>query len=318
MWNNMRHFFWRGWQRILPLVYDDSLSLYEVMAKLVVQFNKVIDRVNEFGEGIKDIFEAMESGTLKGEKGDTGPQGPQGETGPQGPIGPQGEPGINGTDGVDGTSFTIKGTVASQGELPSGATVGDAYGVGSAYPYEIYMWDGSEWKNFGPIQGPKGDPGETGPTGPQGEQGPQGEPGPQGPQGIAGVDGSKLKLLWSHPSPTLGSTTPPSFTIGTDIEECDTYIICCYRQMVLPTNAPTARVLLSTAVLPVANGEGGCEIFSWARDPDDNYSYRALYRSVQVYGGRLIFGTAHTMDFRSNGVPVENNNALTPIYIFGM
>ena len=200
MWNNMKHFFWRGWQRILPLVYDDSLSLYEVMAKLVVQFNKVIDRVNEFGEGIAEIFEAIETGGLRGEKGDTGPQGPQGEPGPQGPIGPQGEPGINGTNGVDGTSFTIKGTVATQDELPDGASEGDAYGVGSAYPYDVYVWDGEQWINFGPLQGPKGDTGETGPQGPQGIQGPQGETGPQGPAGVAA--NLNKTVVWSNPDRT--------------------------------------------------------------------------------------------------------------------
>lgn len=183
MWNNMRHFFWRSWQRILPLVYDDSLSLYEVMAKLVVQFNKVIDRVNEFGEGIKEIFEAFDSGKLKGDKGDTGPVGPEGPVGPQGPIGPRGIP------GKDGTSFTVMGEVGTVDELPDTAEIGDAYAVGSGYPYDVYVYDGSEWFNLGPIEGPPGPQGVQGETGATGEIGPTGQQGPIGPQGETGPAG---------------------------------------------------------------------------------------------------------------------------------
>jgi hypothetical protein len=47
---------------------------------------------------------------------------------------------------------------------------GVAYGVGTAAPYDIYVWDavGKQWVNNGAIQGPKGD---TGDPGPQGEPG---------------------------------------------------------------------------------------------------------------------------------------------------
>ena len=42
---------------------------------------------------------------------------------------------------------------------------GDAYGVGSAAPYDVYIWNGSEWVNWGVIEGAKGDTGATGATG---------------------------------------------------------------------------------------------------------------------------------------------------------
>ena len=33
-------------QKVLPLVYDDSLSYYEVLNKMVVYLNQVIDNIN--------------------------------------------------------------------------------------------------------------------------------------------------------------------------------------------------------------------------------------------------------------------------------
>lgn len=205
MWNNMKHFFWRGWQRILPLVYDDSLSLYEVMGKLVIHFNKTIDQINKFGDALKEFFEDLATGKYNGERGPIGPAGPQGpvgETGPvgpegpqgiTGPAGPQGIQGIQGPQGEPGTGFVIKGTVPNTGSLPSNAGIGDAWGVGANAPYDIYIFDGSEWVNYGAIQGPQGETGPQGPQGVEGPQGPQGNIGPQGPQGIQGPVGPQGK-----------------------------------------------------------------------------------------------------------------------------
>lgn len=148
---------------------------------------------------------------LRGEQGiqgETGPQGPIGETGPQGPVGPKGEQGVKGDKGDTGSGFKVLGYFSTQEEL--GSTIvspqaGDAYGVGTGAPYDIYIYDAinSVWKNNGSLQGaqgPKGDKGDTGPQGPQGErgdigpqglQGIQGDPGPQGPTGEQGPKGDK-------------------------------------------------------------------------------------------------------------------------------
>lgn len=136
---------------------------------------------------------------LKGEKGETGTTGQKGDTGVAGPRGVQGE---KGEKGDPGNNFTIKGYYNSLGELSSAVanpSIGDVYGIGSEYPYDIYVFDGvsNSWKNNGAIQGPKGDKGDTGEQGPQGAQGPQGEKGdtgnsgPQGPQGFQGEKGDK-------------------------------------------------------------------------------------------------------------------------------
>ena len=127
----------------------------------------------------------------KGEKGDTGAQGPKGdpgETGTQGQTGPQGPAGPQGPKGDTGSGFVVKGYYGSVSALQASVKnpeVGDAYGVGAAAPYDIYIYDGvtKAWVNNGPMQGAKGDKGDPG------EQGPKGEPGDTGPAGASGTDG---------------------------------------------------------------------------------------------------------------------------------
>ena len=122
---------------------------------------------------------------IKGPKGDTGDTGPRGEKGETGEQGPQGE------KGDTGAGFAVLGYFASADMLRSSVAFpvpGDAYGVGTAQPYDIYIWDGvnSSWVNNGPLQGAKGD---TGPQGPQGEKGDTGEQGVPGNDGNDGVNG---------------------------------------------------------------------------------------------------------------------------------
>lgn len=125
----------------------------------------------------------------KGDKGDTGatgptgpegPRGPQGEQGQQGKTGPQGEQGPAGPKGETGSGFKVLGYYDTKAALDAAqkatAAAGDAYGVGTGEPYDIYIFDGitGEFINNGPLQGAKGDPGERGP---QGIQGPKGDTG---------------------------------------------------------------------------------------------------------------------------------------------
>lgn len=176
----------------------------------------------------------------RGPKGDAGPQGPQGETGPQGEKGDKGDKGDTGETGSQGpkgdkgdkgdtgeqgpkgdtgSGFKVLGYFETVDALSSTVTapnVGDAYGVGSSDPYDIYIYDAVKgWVNNGPLQGAKGDKGDKGDpftysdftaeqlaglkgekgdkgdTGAQGPQGEQGIQGPEGPQGIQGPQGEQ-------------------------------------------------------------------------------------------------------------------------------
>ena len=125
----------------------------------------------------------------RGEKGDTGDTGP---IGPQGPRGEQGIQGEQGPRGETGKGLTVLSYYESKAELDAAqkatAKAGDAYGVGTAEPYDIYIFDGitGEFINNGPLQGAKG---ETGERGPQGIQGPKGDPGKDGAKGADGLPG---------------------------------------------------------------------------------------------------------------------------------
>lgn len=120
--------------------------------------------------------------SLKGAKGDTGATGPRGNTG------------LKGDKGDVGEGLAILGTKASEADLPADPVTGDAWLIGD----DLYIFDGAEWKNGGPVRGPKGDTGATGPAGAKGDQGDtgpagaKGDTGDQGPIGPEGPQGTGL------------------------------------------------------------------------------------------------------------------------------
>lgn len=58
-YNELKHFkFWC--QKILPLVYDDSLSYYEVLCKVVDYINKLIDDDNSIITQIEELKKEVE------------------------------------------------------------------------------------------------------------------------------------------------------------------------------------------------------------------------------------------------------------------
>ena len=72
-------------------------------------------------------------------------------------------------NGADGQSFVILGFYDTYADLTAAVPhpdTGAAYGVGTAAPYNIYIWDtvNDEWRDNGPIQGAKGDTGAAGVT----------------------------------------------------------------------------------------------------------------------------------------------------------
>lgn len=107
---------------------------------------------------------------IQGRKGDQGIPGIQG---PQGEPGPQGTQGIQGPQGAPGLPFEIVSIVNAANLLPDPAQVPDnqAYLVGTAAPYDLYVQatpesgSAKEWVNAGQVsgvQGPRGEQGEPG------------------------------------------------------------------------------------------------------------------------------------------------------------
>lgn len=103
----------------------------------------------------------------------------------KGPIGPPGKNGVKGDPGEAGSSFAILGYFDTLDALKAAVPnpkAGDVYGVGTAPPYNIYIWDSvhGKWVPNGNLQGPQG---KQGIQGPEGKQGPDGKQGPEGPVG---------------------------------------------------------------------------------------------------------------------------------------
>ena len=56
-YKNMGHF--KMWcQKVLPLVYDDSLSYYEVLCKVIQYINDTTDNVDGLYEDMQDLYSA--------------------------------------------------------------------------------------------------------------------------------------------------------------------------------------------------------------------------------------------------------------------
>ena len=120
------------------------------------------------------LYKCIESGNPgtwivigSGSKGEAGPQGPQGEKGDK---------------GDPGAIYNVKGTIENDSAASTldvtTAEIGDCYIAEDSK--NVFMFNGTEFINLGPISGPqgekgdKGDPGEAGPKGEQGDQGPAG------------------------------------------------------------------------------------------------------------------------------------------------
>lgn len=131
-------------------------------------------------------------GSVRGAQGEQGQPGPAGPQGAAGPPGPKGDPGAQ---GETGRGFAVLGYYATAAALAAAVqtpAAGDAYGVGSAAPYDIYIYDGvtSTWVNNGALQGAKGEKGDKGDKGDKGAAGDKGEKGDKGETGAAGAPGA--------------------------------------------------------------------------------------------------------------------------------
>ena len=71
--------------------------------------------------------------------------------------------------GAGASALDVKGTVATVGDLPGGASQSDVYLVEA--DDNFYVWDGSAWSSLGTLAGPQGPTGATGPAGADGADG---------------------------------------------------------------------------------------------------------------------------------------------------
>ena len=174
------------------------------------------DKVAIWGTGLKFGRKPASNEVLLGNGQDftLTPVASIGIVGPTGPTGPT---------GAAGTSFIVKGSVPTVGDLPSsGNTTGDAYIVTATQ--DLYVWNGTAWTNVGKIVGPTGPTGAagavgatgaTGPTGSNGSLGATGPTGPTGPTGSTGATGSVGATGPTGPTGPIGFVGPAGATGAT-------------------------------------------------------------------------------------------------------
>lgn len=173
---------------ILPLVYDDSLSYYEVLEKVTYLLNECIQKVNNIADPVIYTPTVNEDGTISWTN-NGGLPNPE-------PVD------IKGEDGEPGEGVPAGGTAGQVLAKASGADYdtewvnGGSGGQGTTFTPSVSQEGVISWTNNGGLPNPepvniKGPTGETGATGATGATGPQGEAGEGVPAG--GLAGQVLK-----------------------------------------------------------------------------------------------------------------------------
>lgn len=139
-----------------------------------------------FAARMKSIEDRIESGELKGEKGDAGAAGRDGTDGIQGMKGADGTPGERGTDGVNGKDGEPgpKGDPGERGEKGEPGERGERGEPGT--PGE---------KGADGVQGKDGAPGRDGAAGEPGQKGVDGVDGRDGLEGQPGKDALQIEVM---------------------------------------------------------------------------------------------------------------------------
>lgn len=175
---------------LAPSIADDSLMVMEqqgtamkVTGLLIknyakegveMEFKDDVDKANAAADRAVDAVSAVTGMTVSAHASDTAavvksekggkvhlefgiPRGERGEQGIEGPVGPRG------LQGNPGNGLTILGHYDTEDELRAAVkspNVGDAYGVGTETPYDVYVYDGItlDWLNYGPLSGGGGGP----------------------------------------------------------------------------------------------------------------------------------------------------------------
>ena len=286
----------------------------------------------------------VDIGPVQGPQGIEGPSGPAGADGVDGKDGGQGPEGKEGPPGQNAATIEINGSYNP--DSPGTGSEGDAQIDANG---DIWIWNGSDWVNSGPIQGPKGDPGPMGPGGPQGKQGPPGEsaqleinivpPGdgggyPDDPEdGDAVVDDKGQIIIWNGetwvPIGLVQGPTGPEGPPGKDAEEVDTSTFAKLNDGAQTITA--ARFIGDGSGLTNVSGGGGgggsVDLTPYAKLDGEDAETSTLvgYKSIETRAGQKLQDsgaeftnltcagktTLAAVDITSNILGVGDNVSLT-------
>lgn len=216
--------------------------------------------------------------------------------------------------GAGAAAFEVKGTVATVGDLPGGATQGDVYLVEA--DDNFYVWDGSAWSSLGTLAGPQGPTGATGAAGADGADG-------------VGVDaGGTTGQVLAKASNTDYDTEWVSLTTA------DIYVIACSDETTALTTGtgkvtfrmPTAGTLtavkatVSTApagsALIVDINEGGTSVLSTKLSVDDGEKTSATAATPAVISDSALANDAEiTIDIDQIGSGTAGAGLKVTLYV---
>ena len=228
---------------------------------------------------------------IQGIQGEAGPQGLPGADGPAGADGAEGPAGPQGDQGPAGVGITLKGRVATEADLPTGAAQGDTYVVDETGNAWSWTDSTSSYTDLGKVVGPQGPVGATGPQGVKGDTGPAGPTGPQGPkgdQGMMGYDGQKGATGATGPAGPAGPTAVSKDAGNTAVLGSDNLLF-------VPAGTGGGG-----AYLPLAGGAMTGTIASSSATP---ISFINTYSLFSANGGvSFRFGATDLMAFSSSSV----------------
>lgn len=237
-------------------------------------------------------------------------------------LGPQGARGEQGETGQTGAGFTIRGFFATAEALAAGVDApeaGDAYGVGAAAPYDIYIYDGAvgAWVNNGPLQGAKGadgvdgidgvtpvigangnwylgetdtgkpargEKGDKGEPGADGAKGDPGETGPQGPTGPQGETGPQGPTGPQGEKGPQGETGPQGPAGAAPVKGTDYFTEADKQEL-----AAAAAAQVSVPVSSVDGQTGAVSLAGTYATPADLTA--RLNRSTDVHAADMAYTT---------------------------
>ena len=236
----------------------------------------------------------LDTGLLKGDKGDIGPQGLAGEKGDKGEPGNDGAPGPKGDKGdkgdtgaqgpkgdtgATGATPTIKiGTVTTGNAGTSAAVTSSVSGTTTTFNFTIP-------KGATGAQGAKGDTGATGPkgdTGAIGPQGPKGAKGDTGATGPKGADGltTSIKVNGTTYTHSNGLITLPNYPSQTyKMPYFISKTTTTYKDSSNNTGFSIDLGISSSVSLDINN----FEIYAKYNDEDLNITYKGLDSSGSNY-----------------------------------
>jgi len=222
--------------------------------------------------------------------------------------------------GAGAAAFEVKGTVATVGDLPGGATQSDVYLVEA--DDNFYVWDGSAWSSLGTLAGPQGPTGATGATGAAGADGADGADG-------VGVDaGGTTGQVLAKASNTDYDTEWVSLTTA------DIYVIACSDETTALTTGtgkvtfrmPTAGTLTAVkatvttapagSALIVDINEGGTSVLSTKLSVDDGEKTSATAATPAVISDSALANDAEiTIDIDQVGSGTAGAGLKVTLYV---